>query len=294
MTNGKETNGPSAPELAPLLDSTAFKFRLDQEVARTRRSGGFVSLALVGVAPAVGDARPDPGRLQLFAQSLRTTIRLQDVLAWHGPTLALLMPDTTMERARRAADRLLRFARRDIGLGEGRPLVESIGVATGYGEIEGGGAALLAAAAEALEQAGAGQVVPSRTLDGRPRVLVVDDDETFAQALAELISESGWDAHPCTHAGDALQRVADQSYSALFADLVMPKLSGVEVVRHWLAAHPGRPAVLMSGYDSHADAVIEALSLGPVMFVKKPIAPSDLEAALSMFRQLLPGAPSRR
>src|SRR5947209_2963374 len=69
---------------------------------------------------------------------------------------------------------------------------------------------------------------------------------------------------------------------------------GVEVVRKWLAAHPGRPAVLMSGYDSRAEAVIDALSLGPVMFVKKPIAPADLEAALEMFRQLLPGALPRR
>jgi len=290
MTNGKDINGPAARELAPLLDSTAFRFRLDQEVARTRRSGGFVSLALVGVAPAVADAPPDPGRLQRLAQSLRKTIRLQDALAWHGRGLALLMPDTTMERATRAGDRLLRFAHGVMG----QPLAESVGVATGYGEIEGGGTALLAAAAEALEQAGAGEVVPSRTLDGRPRVLVVDDDEAFAQALSELISENGWDAHPCTYGADALQRVADQSYSALFADLMMPKVSGVEVVRQWLVAHPGRPAVLMSGFDSQAAAVIEALSLGPVMFVKKPIAPSDLEAALSMFRQLLPGAPSSR
>jgi hypothetical protein len=56
-----------------------------------------------------------------------------------------------------------------------------------------------------------------------------------------------------------------------------------------MLAHPGRPAVLMSGQDVEPNAILEALSLGPVMFIRKPLSHADLDSALAMFRQLVPG-----
>src|SRR2546425_281925 len=176
--------------------------------------------------------------------------------------------------------------------GGGRP--RSAGVATAYGEVEGGGAALLAAAEDALREAAPGQVVRSRTLEGRPRILVVDDDLSFAQVLAESISERGWDAHPCSEPADARQRVRDRSYSGLFIDMVLPGTSGAEILREALAAHPRRPAILMSGHDANHEAILEALTLGPVMFVHKPMSSADLDSALQMFRELVPGMVRRR
>ena len=74
----------------------------------------------------------------------------------------------------------------------------------------------------------------------------------------------------------------------------MPQTNGVELLRRWLDCGPGRPAVLMSGHDAQRDAILDALSLGPVMFVQKPIALANLEGALAMFRELLPGARRKR
>jgi ActR/RegA family two-component response regulator len=134
----------------------------------------------------------------------------------------------------------------------------------------------------------------SRTLDGRPRILVIDDDATFAETLADSITARGWEGHPCTHAADALERVAEDRYSGLFVDLILRGSSGVDVMRHAFAAKPGRPAVLMSGLDASAGAIFDALALGPATFVRKPLSGPDLDAALDMFRQLLPGTGRRR
>jgi PleD family two-component response regulator len=287
-------NAPAGPDHRPVLDSEAFRYRLDEEVARIRRSGGFLSLAIFRAVPGRTTASSVAPPLTQIAERLRRSVRLEDVLAERGPRIALLMPETSAGEGARAAERLLAV----IGGGEAgsagapEPLA-CAGVATAYGDLEGGGAALLTAAEEALREATPGHFAVSRTLRGRPRLLVVDDDLAFAETLAETISEREWEAHPCTDVADARERVKDVSYSGFFVDLVLPQSSGIEILREALAAHPGRPAVLMSGHDVDPSAILDALSLGPVMFIHKPMGPGELDAALAMFRQLVPGIARR-
>jgi CheY-like chemotaxis protein len=274
----------------PLLDSMAFRFRLEEEVARVRRAGGFLSLAVLRIEAGPAPPPDAETRLARVARRLRDSVRLHDVLAWHGSNLVLLMPETTASEAGRAGERLLSLVAEETGLRTGDALPpDSAGVATAYGEVEGGGSALFAAAEDALREAAPGQVLRSRSLEGRPRILIVDDDLAFAQALADTISERGWEAHPCSEPADARQRVKDRGYSGLFIDMVLPGTSGAAILRDALAAHPRRPAILMSGHDANHDAVLEALGMGPVMFVSKPMSSADLDSALQMFRELVPG-----
>jgi CheY-like chemotaxis protein len=256
-----------------------------EEVARVGRKGGFLSLLLIDVKPAA-DAQAARARLKEVGERLRARVRVHDILAIRDSDVALLMPDTNGAEAASAARRLLR-------LDEGAQGRESGGLATVFGEVEGGGEALAAAAEDALRKAPPGKVVADAALDGRPRVLVVDDDVAFAQMLSETISERSWDAHPCSIVEDARQRVLEGSYSGLFIDLMLPGSSGVDILRRAIAAHPRRPAVLMSGYDARQQAILDAFELGPVTFIRKPISSSDLDQALQMFRGLLPGASGR-
>jgi len=280
----------SSSRLIPLLDGHGFRYRLVQELARVQRSGGFVSLVLIGFAVPSQPLETARDRLARLAERLRGSVRLQDVLALRWSTVAVLMPDCDIGQATKSATRLLRMSQETPAEGATAAPPFSGGAATAFGTVEGGAEALLAAAQEALREAAPGLVAQSRTLQGRPRILIVDDDQDFAQTLAEAVSESGWEGHPCSMAADALQRAGDDGYNALFVDLVMPRASGIDLLRRWLYVRRDRPAVLMSGHDADHEAILGALSLGPVMFMKKPIASADLEAALATFRQLLPGA----
>jgi PleD family two-component response regulator len=276
---------------AAVLDPFAFQLRLGAELARIHRSGGFLSLALLGTARRP-DVAPTPRpRLERLADRLKGRVRVHDVLAIPAGGVAVLMPDTDMMQATRAAERLLGVGAETDGR-DSAPF--SAGVATVYGAVEWGVEALPAAAAEALDAAAPGAVERSRSLEGRPQVLVVDDDMAFAGALADAVSERGWEGHPCTDPRDALQRVRDDSYSAMFVDLVLPGSNGVEILRAAMAHNTRRPAVLMSGTDAQPDIVLEALSLGPVIFMAKPLRPGSLDSALLMFRAMLPGAQPRR
>ncbi|HSB61219.1 MAG TPA: response regulator, partial [Vicinamibacteria bacterium] len=62
------------------------------------------------------------------------------------------------------------------------------------------------------------------TSGGRPRVLVVDDEPAFAEAMAELLGESGFEARPFSDPEEALRRTTVDSYDVALLDLVMPRM----------------------------------------------------------------------
>lgn len=275
-----------------ILDAVAFRLRLEEEVARVARSGGFLSLAVLHIAPgSTPRPRQSSGALRDMAERLRRAVRLEDVLGQRMDHVALLMPDTSSTQSQQAAQRLLSILNANAARPGGG--LAAAGLATIYGEIEGGGAALLAAAEEALHEAAAGRFAASRTLEGRPRVLVVDDDATFAEMLAEAISERGWEAHPCTDIADARQRVKEETYGGLFIDVNLPRGSGLEILSDAVSGQARRPAVVMSGLDVDPERVVDALALGPVLFMRKPLSLSDIDSALDMFRKLGPGVRRR-
>lgn len=271
---------------ALVFDADSFESKVAVEIARLRRGGGFLTLAYFAPAPKV-EVAPD---LRHIAESLSGEIRIYDTLGLLDSGLALLMPDTTVEEGQSAGRRLLDLT---LAPAMGRPRLCG-GVAGLYGQQEVEASDLLAAAEQAAEEAAPGQVVPSRTLRGCPRVLVVDDDLRFAQALSDAISDRGWEAHPCTTIDDAKQRVARPEYAALFVDLVLVRGSGIDVIRQALASQPKRPVVLMTGYEIDPTTMLDVLELGPVLFVKKPLTGTGLDVAMQMFRDAIPGHPALR
>jgi len=274
--------GSGGSKNVEMLDRFALKARFDQEVARTRRHGGFISVAAVGFTRSASS--PDGhDRIAKVAERLRQSLRIEDVVGWRGwATIVILMPDSDTAQAVTGAERLLAASLATDGQ-------IACGIATGYGEVEGGSHALLEAAEHALADAAPGTIKTSDVLKGHPKVLVVDDDDNIANFLAETITQLGWEGNPCTDSRDALERVREASYSAILVDLFMPGRSGIDILRESLARYPNRPCVLMSGTDGKNERVMEALALGPIMFIRKPVSKKDLDTALKMFRSRLPG-----
>ncbi len=279
---------PFEPAPGVLIGRASLAGRVAGELARLRRSGGFLSLAMLGPARCIVGI--PPGAAQDIADQLRSRVRLHDVVVVLEETVAIVMPQTTAREARRASERLMAICSTDVRLAL---LGLAAGTATVFRDVEGGTQALIAAADEAFDAAAPGEAAGSTHLQGRPWILIVDDDAKLAGILAEAIEERGWEAHPCVHIEDAMARVAEPTYSALFVDLVLARGTGGAILRKAIAAHPRRPAALMSGHDASHAGVMEALSLGTVMFVPKPISGEALDVALALFRSLLPGAAPR-
>jgi excisionase family DNA binding protein len=100
-------------------------------------------------------------------------------------------------------------------------------------------------------------------------VLIVDDDFSVCDVLREVVESKGYSVVIVNSGENALEELARQKFSLIFLDLVLPGLSGAEVLRYLKTIKSDAIVVVVSGYGDSPVAT-EAMSLGPIFFVHKP------------------------
>lgn len=110
-----------------------------------------------------------------------------------------------------------------------------------------------------------------------PTVLVLDDDEAVRAMCAELLELRGYRVLRAARGEEALGllRTADPPVRLLLSDVVMPGMSGPEVARLALAAHPGLVVLFMSGYAA-VPLIDDGAVRSRVAFLPKPFSASVL------------------
>ncbi len=118
----------------------------------------------------------------------------------------------------------------------------------------------------------------TRATASLPRIIVVDDDTPFRQRLIESLSERGFRVRGACDAKTALSLANEFSPERAVIDLRMPGGSGIELLEELRALLPGIRIVVLTGFGSIQTAV-QALRLGAVHYLTKPISPEQLLAA---------------
>jgi len=91
--------------------------------------------------------------------------------------------------------------------------------------------------------------VEGSPVEGRARVLVVDDESAICELTRRLLSRHGYEVHVADSGNEALAVLTAQGpFDLLLTDVVMPGMSGPELVAAASVAHPGLRVQLMSGY----------------------------------------------
>ena len=113
----------------------------------------------------------------------------------------------------------------------------------------------------------------------RLTILAVDDEQTQLQDLARLLrSCAGVQEVECAFGGhDALLKVSSQAYDAIFLDVKMPDLDGVELGRVLRRFASPPQLVFVSAYDS---AAVDAFELRALDYLRKPVSRRRLQEAL--------------
>jgi DNA-binding NtrC family response regulator len=101
------------------------------------------------------------------------------------------------------------------------------------------------------------------------RILVVDDEPDFVETLGELLNATGFSADTTTDPANALERIARGDYALLIADLVMPGLDGMELLRRVRESSPDTEVVIATGYGT-VETAVEAIRAGAADFLTKP------------------------
>jgi two-component system, response regulator RegA len=112
------------------------------------------------------------------------------------------------------------------------------------------------------------------------RILVVDDDEVFAETLAMALGRRGHAVSIAFGAQAVLDRISGgELFDAAVLDLRLAADSGLRLIPPLKAAYPEIRILLLTGYASIATAV-EAIKLGAVHYLPKPAGVDEILAAL--------------
>ncbi len=84
------------------------------------------------------------------------------------------------------------------------------------------------------------------------KILVVDDDQDFAESLCEILDQKNHDVTVCFKPLEALDVFESQSFDIAFLDVKMPKMNGVELFLKMKKLQPCAKVVLMTGYSMQA------------------------------------------
>ena len=117
-----------------------------------------------------------------------------------------------------------------------------------------------------------------------PTILIVDDDAALRASLAEALADFGFTPAEAADGEAALAWLARRRADAVLLDLRMPGLDGMEVLRRIQASHDPPPVAVLTAVPTAANT-IEAMRLGAVDHLAKPIGRADLAALLE---RLLP------
>ncbi len=255
----------AAPDLPPLLAD--------------RRQ---LEAVLINLAANARDAMAGGGRLTLSA-ALDENPQGLSVEVLPGPYICLEAADTGtgMDAATLARACEPFFTTKDVGRGTGLGLA----MARGFVEQSGGGLRIDSAAGRGTAvrlwlpcARDAAAAEPLRLPRRRGRVLLVDDDPQVRATLGEQLQELGFRvlAAPDGAAGLAAL-LGDAEVALLVADLTMPGMDGVALIRAAQRARPGLPAILITGYAGGGASLRAAQALdGPVLLLEKPISAAQL------------------
>ena len=108
-----------------------------------------------------------------------------------------------------------------------------------------------------------------------PRVLVVDDEPSMAEMLADGLSDRGFEAEAIGSGARALERVKEGGVDALVTDLRMPDVDGIELCARSRAAAPDVPVLVMTAYGA-IDTAMESIRQGAYHYLTKPFKLDEL------------------
>ncbi len=115
----------------------------------------------------------------------------------------------------------------------------------------------------------------SPTAAERSRILIVDDSATVRRSFAKVLSSS-YECFEADSALDAMTELRNAEFDLVVTDIIMPGLSGIELLRKIVDEYPGTAVVVISGVDRPQRA-LDAIRLGAFDYLIKPCDPEVLQ-----------------
>ena len=130
-------------------------------------------------------------------------------------------------------------------------------------------------------------VKPEVEVHAQTKVLLAEDDESFIDALVIGLAREGFDVTVATDGPEALRLFAEVQPDLVLLDLMLPRLSGIDVCRS-IRAHSSVPIIMVTAKSTEIDTVV-GLEVGADDYVTKPYRLRELVARMRAVLRRIPG-----
>ena len=113
------------------------------------------------------------------------------------------------------------------------------------------------------------------------RVLLVDDEEDFVDALAQRLEVRDFDVTTALSGADALERTEDTEIDLVILDVQMPGVDGLEVLREIKQRKPLIEVIMLTGHAT-VQTAIDGMKLGAYDFLLKPTETEELVEKINL------------
>ena len=108
-----------------------------------------------------------------------------------------------------------------------------------------------------------------------PKVLVVDDEQNMLKLFKKVLSRASCEVRTAASGAEALGELKNSSFDLVISDLIMPSLSGLELMKAVKARHPDIPFIVITGHGS-VESAVEAMKAGAFDYLTKPVSKESI------------------
>lgn len=111
------------------------------------------------------------------------------------------------------------------------------------------------------------------------RILIIDDDKDICEYMQILLSQSGYDVHTQTDPKAALELLKDEEFHVVVLDIMMPEISGIEMLERIRDFDSDISIIIFTGYPS-VDTAVTSMKYNVSDYIKKPFDVDEFNQTL--------------
>ena len=112
------------------------------------------------------------------------------------------------------------------------------------------------------------------------RILIVDDEIHVCASIAKALESIGYLVDTVLSGEEALKKQGENRYDLIITDLMMPGISGMELLESLKKNDPAIRVIMITGYPS-TKSTVTAIKSGAVDYLPKPFTPDELRRAVA-------------
>jgi DNA-binding NtrC family response regulator len=112
------------------------------------------------------------------------------------------------------------------------------------------------------------------------KILIVDDEITVCKSIRQALLHPDYEIDMALSGEEALQKDQEKGYEVIIADLMMPGLSGLDLLKGLKAKNTQAKVVMVTGYPT-MKTTVQAMQIGAFDYLPKPFLPAELRTMVT-------------